>query len=71
MRRARLDSARLPVVVRDFVFFRSGGEALSSAYEAVVPVRKVVVYKSQHMYGDQNNEQYRKSPSRRLRESVL
>ena len=60
MRRVSLDTRRLPGVLRDFVFSRSGAEAMSSAYEAIVPIRKRVVRNLQDVKGGQDHEQDRK-----------
>ncbi len=71
MRRVRLDPRRFPAVVRDFTFFRLGGEALSSAYETIVPIRKRMARKPQDMNGGQDHEQNGQSPSRDLRSNVV
>lgn len=69
MRRVCLDTRRLPGVVRDFVFSRSGAEAMLSAYEAILPIRNRVVLNLQNVNGGQDHEQDRKSWGCDLRSS--
>ena len=66
MRRVGLDPGRSAAIVRDFAFWRLGKEALSSAYEAVVPVRKRTVRDSFGVDGDQDHETRRSSERRNL-----